>query len=138
MLRRSSFVLAALVSALLPTSLLAQRREPGPARISTDSILTVYASRLDLSDEQLADLRAVLEIQAEETRDLVDRARTDGPEAMQDLRSDLTELRLETGLLVEAILTEEQIPEYRKIQQEIQERIRNRGRDRRPPPPPGG
>jgi hypothetical protein len=71
-----------------------------------------------------------------EARKMVEDARAGGSEAMQSLRSEMSRLREEASREVEGVLTEDQIPEYRKIQSEIQERMQNRMREGRPPPPP--
>ncbi len=59
-------------------------------------------------------------------------ARGEGREAMMELRPRMEELRKKTSEQVEALLTEDQIPEYRKIQAEIQEQRQSRMRQRRP------
>ncbi len=61
-------------------------------------------------------------------------ARGEGREAMMELRPRMEELGEETREQVEALLTEDQIPEYRKIQAEIQKQRQSRMRQRRPGP----
>ena len=128
------YVLAVLATLLIlaawPTELKAQGR--GPGLIVTDSLMDSYVSRFDLNSEQEASLRGILETQAERARDMIGAARSQGREAMEALRPKLRELQTNTNRQVEAVLTEDQIPEYHKIQAEIQE-MRRSMRQQRPP-----
>ena len=128
------YVLAVLATLLIlaawPTDLKAQGRGPGP--VVTDSLIDSYVLRLDLTSEQEASLRGILETQAERARDMIGAARSQGREAMEALRPKLRELQTNTNRQVEAVLTEDQIPEYHKIQAEIQE-MRRSIRQQRPP-----
>ena len=108
-----------------PSDLLAQGRPPGGMAAPTDSLLASYATRLNLTDEQAADMREVLETQAAKGRQMFDAARAQGREAMGEMRPKMMELQADTNEQIEAMLTEDQIPEYRKIQAEIQERRRS-------------
>ena len=128
------YVLAVLATLLIlaawPTDLKAQGRGPGP--VVTDSIMHSYASRLDLTSEQEASLRSILETQSERAREMIGAARAQGREAMEAMRPKLQQLRTDTNKQVEALLNEDQIPEYHKIQAEIQE-MRRSMRQQRPP-----
>ena len=125
----------ALLSALLivttwPTDLKAQGRGPGP--VVTDSIMDSYVTRLDLNAEQEASLRDILETQSEKAREMMGTARAGGREAMEAMRPKLQELQKDTNTQVEDLLNDEQIPEYHKIQAEIQEMRRSMRRQRAP------
>ncbi len=128
------YVLAVLATLLIlaawPTDLKAQGRGPGP--VVTDSLIDSYVSRLDLTSEQEASLRGILETQSERAREMIGAARAQGREAMEEMRPKLQELQTDTNKQVEALLTEDQIPEYHKIQAEIQE-MRRSMRQQRPP-----
>jgi hypothetical protein len=63
---------------------------------------------------------------------MIGAARAQGREAMEEMRPKLQELQTDTNKQVEALLTEDQIPEYHKIQAEIQE-MRRSMRQQRPP-----
>jgi len=138
MLPRWTIGLLALMLTVPPTHLLAQGRGPGPGAMPTDSLVATYASRLNLTDEQTGQIRTILESHVAKARKMVEDARAEGPEAMQDLRSEMMRMREEASQEVEKVLTEEQIPEYRKIQAEIRERMQDRMRQGRQQPPPSG
>ncbi|MGB5301890.1 MAG: hypothetical protein WBO43_12515 [Gemmatimonadota bacterium] len=128
------YVLAVLATLLIlaawPTDLKAQGRGPGP--VVTDSLMDSYVSRLDLTSEQEASLRGILETQSEQAQEMISVARGQGREAMGALRPKLQALQTDNNKQVEALLTEDQIPEYHKIQAEIQE-MRRSMRQQRPP-----
>ena len=124
-------VLAALlIVATWPTDLKAQGRGPGP--VVTDSLMDSYVSRLNLTGEQETSLRSILETQSETAQEMISVARAEGREAMGAMRPKLQRLQEYTNAQVEALLTEDQIPEYHKIQAEIQE-LRRSMRQQRPP-----
>ena len=124
-------VLAALlIVATGPTDLKAQGRGPGP--VVTDSLMDSYVSRLNLTGEQETSLRSILETQSETAQEMISVARAEGREAMGAMRPKLQRLQEDTNAQVEALLTEDQIPEYHKIQAEIQE-LRRSMRQQRPP-----
>ena len=91
-----------------------------------------YVSRLNLTSEQETSLRSILETQSETAQEMISVARAEGREAMGAMRPKLQELQEDTNAQVEALLTEDQIPEYHKIQAEIQE-MRRSMRQQRPP-----
>jgi len=105
------------------------RRDLGAA---TDSLIATYQARLNLTDEQTEGIRTILLSQGEKGQAMFETARGAGREAMMELRPRMEELGEETREQVEALLTEDQIPEYRKIQAEIQEQRQSRMRQRRP------
>ena len=124
-------VLAALlIVATWPTDLKAQGRGPGP--VVTDSLMDSYVSRLNLTGEQETSLRSILETQSETAQEMISVARAEGREAMGAMRPKLQRLQEDTNAQVEALLTEDQIPEYHKIQAEVQE-MRRSMRQQRPP-----
>jgi Spy/CpxP family protein refolding chaperone len=84
-----------------------------------------YAERLKLTDEQEASIRVILETQAEKGREMFEAARAQSREAMDEIRPKMAQLQAETSRQIEALLTENQIPEYHKIQAELQERRRS-------------
>ncbi len=123
---------AVLLFAAVPSTAIAQqptRRDLGAA---TDSLIATYQARLDLTDDQTEGIRTILLSQGEKGQAMFETARGEGREAMMELRPRMEELGEETREQVEALLTEDQIPEYRKIQAEIQEQRQSRMRQRRP------
>ncbi len=125
-------VCAALLFSAVPNFAGAQqamRRDLGAA---TDSLIATYQVRLNLTDEQTEEIRTILLFQGEKGQAMFESARGEGREAMMELRPKMEELRKKTSEQVEALLTEDQIPEYGKIQAEIQEQRQSRMRQRRP------
>lgn len=124
--------LAALCAALLASPVSAQgHRRGGPPDVETR--LSHLTEKLDLSDEQREQLRPLLEEHDEKLRALLDRARS-GEADRASLRGDLSDLQRDLDQKLEALLTEEQMDEFRKFRDEQRQRTRERraGRGRRP------
>ncbi len=114
-----------LTLAAWPTDLVAQQRGAGPMAAPTDSLIDAYSSRLNLTDEQSMNLKEILEAQSKKAQEMFEAVSGQGREAMMEMRPKMEQLGKETSEQVEALLTEDQIPEYRKIQAENQERRRS-------------
>jgi hypothetical protein len=121
----------------LPSTAVSQEDPAGTAVFEKRMLET--ATRLDLSDAQRAELEPLLLDQFEETRRLLERHGLDEPSAnrpnrrqMLALARDLKPLRERTDREVAAILSEEQMTEFRKIQEERRDQMRARfqGRQR--------
>ena len=125
-------LVAGLMVALWPADLVAQRRGPGGMAVATDSAMALYNSRLNLNDEQEVGIRQILEVQAERGREMFEAVRGQGRDAMMEMRPKMEELQAETDEQIEALLNEDQVPEYRKLQTEMREQRRSRMRERRP------
>ncbi|MCL7971894.1 MAG: hypothetical protein M8866_07365 [marine benthic group bacterium] len=113
-----------------PTDAIAQRRAPQDMEARHDSIMGVYSTRLNLSDEQAVAIREILDTQVGKARGMMQSARGQGQDAMMEMRDKVQDLQKETSEQVEELLSEEQIPEYRQIQAELEEQRRNRMRQR--------
>ncbi len=138
MIRLAMLLIAGLITiSAAPPDLLAQRRAPQDMGAQVDSIMGVYAERLQLTSEQEGEIRGILEGQGARAREMMESARGQGREAMMDVREKMGQLQNETSEQVEAVLTEDQIPEYREIQAELQEQRRSRMRQRRQERPEG-
>ena len=138
MIRLSMLLIAGLITiSAAPPDLLAQRRGPQDMGAQVDSIMGVYAERLQLTSEQEGEIRGILEGQGARAREMMESARGQGREAMMEVREKMGQLQNETSEQVEAVLTEDQIPQYREIQAELQEQRRSRMRQRRPERPEG-
>ena len=130
---RTVLMLAGLLTlALWPSDLMAQRRAPGATAPPTDSVVASYVARLNLNDDQAAAIKRILEIQGEKGREMFEAVRGQGREAMMEMRPEMEKLQAETNEQIEALLEDDQIPEYRKIQAEIREQRRGRIRGRQP------
>jgi len=121
---------ALLILATWPTDLKAQGR--GPDSVVTGSLIDSYVSRLNLTTEQDISLRSILETQSERAQEMISVARAQGREAMEAIRPKLQEFQEDANKHVEELLTEDQIPEYHKIQAEVRE-MRRSMRQQRPP-----
>ncbi len=125
--------LVGLMVFLAPVDANAQRmrvQDPEAAAAARDSIIEVYVTRLNLTDEQRSGIREVLEAQAEKAGQMMEKARGGGRQAMMEMRPQMEELRQETDSQVESLLAEEQVPEYRKIREEMDAQRRERRRQR--------
>jgi hypothetical protein len=132
-MRRAILVMVGMLTlAAWPTDLVAQQRGAGPMAAPTDSLVDAYNSRLNLTAEQSTDLKAILEAQYEKAQEMFEAVSGQGREAMMEMRPKMEQLQKETSERVEELLTEDQIPEYRKIQEEIREQRRTRMRQRQP------
>jgi hypothetical protein len=123
---------AVLLFVAVPSTASAQQQMRRDLGAATDSLIATYQARLNLTDEQTEGIRTILLSQGEKGQAMFETARGEGREAMMELRPRMEELGEETSEQVEALLTEDQIPEYRKIQAEIQEQRQSRMRQRRP------
>ena len=110
------------------TPLLAQGQGQGRrmGQLDVDSLVADLTVQLELTDEQAAQLKPVLEEQYTAMRELMMAARQSGD--MDSARPKMEELRKQHHEKVAKILTEEQLKKY----QEIQESARRRGMGRRP------
>lgn len=133
----------ALVVAFLAVAGTALADDTGPRQLSEEQRarleerLTAVRARLDLSEEQKAALEPVLresfEKRAEVLRSHGVTAESERPSRRETrgLVRDLKAVREETDAEVERILDERQMEEYRKIQAEAQDEMRERFREQR-------
>jgi Spy/CpxP family protein refolding chaperone len=86
-----------------------------------------WKARLQLTDEQVAQLRPILEEQAVKLREI--RVKYEGKESRRDRRRMLRELRSlqeSTQKKIEPILTKPQREEWKKMRQERRDELRDR------------
>jgi hypothetical protein len=94
-------------------------------------------ARLDLSDEQLEQVKPVLEAAAEAQRSVLSRYGIDleaegGPESKlgmreaRKLKKDIAKVREKTLEELDEILTDEQLDEFKKLQEERRQEMRKR------------
>jgi hypothetical protein len=99
-------------------------------------------ARLHLSDEQLERVKPIMQATADARRSVLSRYGIDieaggGPEnklgmrEARKLRSDLAKIRAETVDQLDDILTDEQLDEFRKMQEETRQEIKKRIRGSR-------
>jgi hypothetical protein len=125
-------VVVGLLLFLAPADAFAQRMMQGDPVAISDSLVARYDVRLNLTVEQASGVHEILTSQGTKGQELLAAARGQGREAMREMRPKMDQLQAETSEQIEALLTEDQIPEYREIQAEIQEQRQARMRQRQP------
>ena len=95
--------------------------------LSPDERLAQLTEQLDLTDEQAAKMKPIIEEQSKKQQELFESAGGD----RATMRAEMTKLMEETDKRYAEVLTEDQMNEYREMRQE-------RMRQGRPPPPQGG
>lgn len=120
-------LLAILAVALTSTPAWAQQGGFGGRRmLSPDERLAQLTEQLDLTDEQAAQMKPIIDAQSKKQQELFESAGGD----RATMRAEMTKLMEETDKQYAEVLTEEQMSKYREMRQE-------RMRQGRPPPPQG-
>jgi Spy/CpxP family protein refolding chaperone len=88
-------------------------------------------NRLNLTDEQEARIRPIIEEQIKNRAALIEKYQGHGREGRRFLRNELQELNQNTENQLQSILTKEQMEKYRKMQAEEREQMREGFRSRR-------
>ena len=122
---RASIALVILGVTVAPA--FAQQGPPpgGRQMLDADQRLTQLTDALDLTDEQVAEMKPIVEEQTRKQKELFESAGAD----RAAMREAMMELMEETDAAYAEVLTEEQMTKYREIR---------RQRMRRGPPPGGG
>ena len=94
--------------------------------LSPDERLAQLTEQLDLTDEQAAQMKPIIDEQSKKQQELFENAGGD----RATMRAEMTKLMEETDKQYAEVLTEEQMSKYREMRQE-------RMRQGRPPPPQG-
>lgn len=128
--------IAALLVVALPGSALAQQRPERPGR-NLDGMMVGLTEQLELSEEQVTQIRELLTRQNEQSREMIQEARASGQgrSAFVAMRERMTELREGTDANIKTILSVEQVARYEEI---ITSRRANRPPRRGPGERPGG
>jgi Spy/CpxP family protein refolding chaperone len=133
---RNHFLITLAAGLLVTTTLVcssadaqSSRRVPGGK--SADQIVSDMKNRLNLTDEQEAKIRPIIEEQSKNRAALIEKYRGQGREGMGSLRNELQELNQRTENQLQSILTKEQMEEYQKMQTEEREQMRKGSRSRR-------
>lgn len=82
---------------------------------TTDQIIQEMTFRLNLTEEQKAQVRPILEEQREKKAAIMEKYRDQGRGAKVYMRDDMEALELDVQLKLAKVLTEEQMKEYRKM-----------------------
>jgi Spy/CpxP family protein refolding chaperone len=84
-------------------------------------------SRLGLTEDQEAQIRPILEDESVKRHAIIERYQGQGRQGRSSLRNELQQLRASTEHRFESILTKAQMEEYRKMQEEARQRMRQGG-----------
>ena len=131
---------AALIAAAaaVPSAEAQERRLTDDQRAQLEQYLEQVRARLNLSEEQRAQIEPALRRSFEERAEILqrygvgrDESQRPGFREARAMKSDLEEARKNNDAEVEKILDDRQMAEYRKIQEEMREQIRQRMRERR-------
>lgn len=106
----------------------AQERRGGGGGARNERILAVLTERVDLTEEQQKAVRPILDERSKTMRELRQRARNG--EDREAVRTEMDALIESSSKKVEALLTEKQLPVYRKFREER----RNQAQQRRKRP----
>lgn len=105
-----------------------QNDGPKTSDKTPDQIISVMKDRLGLTEEQEAQIRPIMEEHIKKRDVIVQKYKGQGRQGRRSLRNELQELRKATENQLEMILTEEQMKEYRKLQEEERQKVRERMR----------
>ena len=122
---KSFVALFALVLASTPA--LAQQGQGGRRMLGADERLAQMTEQLDLTDEQVKQMKPIVEEQTKKQEAIFENASGD----RETMRAEMMKLMEETDKQYAEVLTEEQMNTYREMRQQ-------RMRQGRPPPPQGG
>jgi hypothetical protein len=120
--RTLTVLVASFALAVSATPALAQQGQGGRQMLDADERLAALTERLDLSDEQVKELKPIVEEQTKKQEELFQNAGGD----RETLRADMMKLLDETEGAYAEVLTEEQMNQYREMMQ-------RRMRQARPP-----
>ena len=97
---------------------------------SADQIISDMKNRLNLTDEQEAKIRPIIEDQITKRGALIEKYQGQGREGMGSLKNEMQELSKTTENQLQSILTKEQMENYRNMQAEERQQMRKGSRGR--------
>lgn len=113
------------------SSVRAKNRGNMPEGKTADELISVMKARLDLTDEQQIQIRLIIKEECAERQEIIEKYAGQGRGSREALSGELQGLQKITETKLEAILTDAQMKEYRKLRaEELQTRSKN-SRDRR-------
>ena len=116
-------ILTSVALLLTPVTALAQNRQNPQSDL--DSFMDTLTERLVLSEEQVAQVRPIMEAQFQNQHELVQRSRDSGNR--EELQEEMDRGRQETHQRLTNVLTEGQMSEYHVLRQEQQRDTRGQG-----------
>ena len=105
-----------------------ERANPtGPAQTgpTADQILDNMKSRLNLTEEQEAQIRPIIEDDITRRQEIMQKYRTKGPQGMKSMMKEMERIQVNTISQVAEFLTDEQLEEYRIMLEEQQQQREN-------------
>lgn len=120
-----------LITTLVYSSADAQIRGRIPEAKTADQIIADMKDQLNLTDEQEAKIRPIIEEQIKKRGALIEKYQGQGREGMGSLRNEMQELSKSTENQLQSILTKEQMENYRNMQAEERQKMRKGFRGRR-------
>jgi ribosomal protein S13 len=100
----------------------------GKNAMDPESIVSDLTTRLDLSDEQVVEIRPVIEDHAEKRRAIFDKYRAQGNQNQSAIRNEMDAVRQETHARLEKILSAVQMAEYQSYRKEQRQKMRGQGK----------
>ena len=116
-------ILTSVALLLTPVTVLAQNRQNPQSDL--DSFMDTLTERLVLSEEQVAQVRPIMEAQFQNQHELAQRSRDSGNR--DELQDEMDRGRQETHERLTNVLTERQMSEYHVLRQEQQRATRGQG-----------
>lgn len=95
-----------------------------------DQIISTLKERLELTEDQAAQIRPIIENKIKKQQELFETFKLQGREGRRALRNEMQAINKDTETQFEKILTTEQMEGYRNFQSEQGQKMRNRGSGR--------
>ncbi len=111
--------LLALVLAVSFTYVSSAQAFRGKRAKDPDKIIAHLTEKLSLSDEQVTQIRPIIENQAEQQKQLFEKYGSQGRAGKQAMRGEMKTLREETHSKMAAVLTEEQMEKYESLRPKL-------------------
>lgn len=119
------FVLA--LAALFTVSAFAQNKQKGTPEERADKVTNRMKEKLNLSDEQVAKIKAINLDAAKKKEEL----KAKGKDERKQMRTQVNNIETERDSKIMEVLTEEQKAEYTKMKEKAKDRRQNKGKHKK-------
>lgn len=92
-----------------------------------EQIISTLKDRLDLTKEQAARIRPIIENKIKKQQEIFEKFKTQGREERRSLRNEMQAISNDTATQLEKVLTTEQMEAYQNFQTEQRQKMRGRG-----------
>ena len=99
-------------------------------RQTPEEIMATMKERLNLTEEQEAKVKPIIDEQCEARDEIIAKYRGQGRDSRRSMRSEMQALQEGTEEKLSTVLTEEQLEEYRKMQEEQRQKMREQKKQR--------